>query len=158
MQKSDGLTLIELLLVMAVFGIVLGIAALNLRPLEGKLESAANNLSGLIRQGRSKAMGTTTAYRLVLPAGSSSQEFAFEWANNNCRHDPDAPAGTWTADGKLTFTLPEGVTFQGLTPSDAQLCFNSRGITADTPQLLLEDDKGNTRTLQVFAGGMVEIE
>lgn len=150
-----------MLVVLAILGIVFGIAALNLRPLGGDLESAANNLAGLIRQGRSKAMATTSAYSLVWPGESGVQEFNFEYGNNNCRFDADPPAGYWTRDPKLNFELPDNVELTGSDEPDAGqwlLCFNSRGISSTTPKLVLTDDRGVSRTLQVFAGGMVEIE
>lgn len=154
------MTLIEMLVVLGVLGVILGIAALNLRPLGGDLDSAANNLAGLIRQGRSKAMATTSAYSLVLPE-SGAREFIFERGNNNCRFETSPPEGYWTPDQKLKFTLPANVELTGVDGAGSGqwlLCFNSRGISSSTPKLTLTDDRGVSRALQVFAGGMVEIE
>lgn len=158
MRQRHGMTLIEILIVLAILGIAAGIMALNLRPLGGELDGATRNLSGLVRQGRTKAMATTSSYSLVIPETTAGeQRFVFE-RGSNCQFT--AP-GVWTEDPKLSFTLPANVrlsAIDGVGEADWPLCFNSRGISRTAPMLTLVDDRGGTRTLQIFAGGMVEIE
>lgn len=158
MRQRRGMTLIEILIVLAILGIAAAIMALNLRPLGGDVDGAARNLSGLVRQGRSKAMATTSSYNLVLPETSAGeQRFVFE-RGSTCQF---AATVAWSEDHKLSFTLPPNVrltAINGVSEADWPLCFNSRGVSRTAPALTLTDDRGSTRTLQIFAGGMVEIE
>lgn len=63
-----GITIIEVLVVVAVVGILAGIAALELRPLHNEAQAAANDFAGTVRQARARAMVTTSAYRVVYAA------------------------------------------------------------------------------------------
>lgn len=140
-RSRQGFSLLELLITLGVLGIVMGIAALNLRPLSGDLETAANEVIGMFRQARARAMTTTSAYRIT---PTSPETFVVEYATG-------CGATTWTNDPKLVRTLREGVQ---LTSTGWQVCFNSRGLANSAPIFGVAED-GTTINLQVFLGGAV---
>ncbi|MGC8968388.1 MAG: prepilin-type N-terminal cleavage/methylation domain-containing protein [Thermus sp.] len=151
MAKSQGLTLVELLVTLAVLGIALAIAALNLRPFYDPLSDATSRTEGYMKQVRAKAMATTSAYRISLSGNRLEAAYA-----NTCR------SPSFTPDTSLQMELPQGVSAT-LTPSGAALCFTSRGLLillnggnyAGEPILTLRDTKGRTKALRLLLGGGV---
>ena len=149
-RKKQGFTLIELLITLGIFGIVMGIAAMNLRPLQGNLQNSAVNLSGHMKKVRARAMASTSAYRVVYVSPS---ELRAE-VSNRCSAD----ASTWQAAPRFGFTLEQPITLQnGLNAGDALLCFSSRGFADASPTFTLQDDKGKTRQVVTYRGGAVEL-
>ena len=143
-KKHQGFTLVELLITLGIFGIVMGIAAMNLRPLSGDLQAAGSEVVGTFKQTRARAMVTTSAYRIVpTSADTLDVQRATRCSSSN-----------WTDDTRLGRTLREGVT---LALTDWQVCFSPRGLTNNGPTFDLKDKDGKILTVQVFLGGMVEL-
>ena len=143
-EKKQGFTLIELLITLGIFGIVMGIAAMNLRPLSGDLQAAGNEVVGTFKQTRARAMVTTSAYRIV-PTSANTL---------NVQRATSCGAANWTDETRLRRTLREGVT---LARTDWQVCFSPRGLTNNAPTFDLVGKDGKTLTVQVFLGGTVEL-
>ncbi len=145
MHKNRGFTLIELLVVLGVAGIVMGIAAVNLRPLSGDLQAAANEVAGTFKQARARAMVTTSAHRVVPSAAGDRLIVQFA---------PRCNSLNWTTNDKLTRTLREKVT---LTATNWDVCFDARGLAELGQNFGLRDKDGKTVNIRVFLGGTVEI-
>ena len=143
-RKHQGFTLIELLITLGIFGVVMGIAAMNLRPLSGDLQAAGNEVVGTFKQTRARAMVTTSAYRIVPTSADTLNVQRATRCNSN----------NWTDDTRLRRTLREGVT---LAQMNWQVCFSPRGLTDNAPTFDLEDKDGKILTVQVFLGGTVEL-
>lgn len=150
---SSGFSLVELLMVLSIMAIGLSIAALNLRPLGAPLKSAANGVAGTFRQARTKAMSTTSAYRIT---PSSNTRLIVETAKR-C----NSGASDWVETPKYSFDLEENIT---LGETDWQLCFTSRGTlgagSANGQNVQVIDPKNANRQITVttlIAGG-IEIE
>jgi prepilin-type N-terminal cleavage/methylation domain-containing protein len=146
----QGFTLIEIIITLAVIGIVLAIAALNLRGFHDPLHEAATDLSGLMKQSRAKAMATTSAYR-VLVSPSGSQHLITE-AAISC----DTASTGWTADSALTTDLPAHITMT-VTQGSLPTCFDPRGIASEDVIFKLTDGNGRTMSVEVMLGGAVRI-
>ncbi|MDZ7704997.1 MAG: prepilin-type N-terminal cleavage/methylation domain-containing protein [Trueperaceae bacterium] len=76
--RTNGFTIVELLVVMAIIGIVGSLALYGLRGLSPRAVDAAGQLGGTVKQVRAKAMATTSFYRLVY---ASERELRAEWTN-----------------------------------------------------------------------------
>ena len=134
-------------------GVVLGIGALNLKPVNNDAQDAATRLSGLFKQTRAKAMATTSAYRIWADLGSQPVRIYAQKAQR-C----NAPSNTWVTDEKLQVKLPDGVTM-GLTKWDYQLpCFNSRGLSSNAITLKLTDNRERVRVVELLLGGAVRVK
>ena len=144
MNKHQGFTLVELLIVLGIFGIVMGIAAMNLRPLSGDLQAAANEVAGTFKQARARAMATTSAHRVAPNAAGDS--LIVEVAQ-------DCTSTNWTTNDRLTRNLREQVTLER---TDWLVCFNSRGLAESGPTFDLSSREGKTINIRVFLGGTVE--
>lgn len=145
MGRAKGFTLLELLIVIAIAGIVMSIGFLNLRPLSGDLRNNASRVAGNFKQARAKAMSTTSAYRVVK---TSATTIRADWAEN-CQ------ANNWTTDEKFNVTLDNNIRIES--GNRTLVCFTSKGIATSNPVLTMRDERGKRMRVEVFLGGAVEI-
>lgn len=136
---------------MAIFGILVTVAALNFRPLGNDAHNAAAHLSSGIKQARSRAMATTSAYRVVY---AGPNDLRVEYANS-C-----AAATGWTTETRYSLTFEPNVVVQpvGAIVGNTLVCYNSRGLANSNIVFEVSDDRGRSRRVEVYLGGAVEIE
>ncbi len=143
MRRQQGMTLVEVLAVLALLGLGLGAAALYLRPLEMPLQTGVALTQGMFDQCRLKAMATTSAYR-VSPADSGTLVGASA---------PSCASGTWTADPGTTVELPDGVSID----TGWSVCFSARGVSSDNLTVQLSHAEYGTRQVEVLLGGTTRV-
>lgn len=143
-MRNRAFTLIEALVVLGITGIILAIGAINLRGLNNPLQNGASQLEGFFKQARSKAMATTSAYRI---RAESASRLVAEYAAN-------CDAAAWTADPRLTLEFAEGVKVSG-TNYPWPVCFTSRGLADKNLVVTLSDASNRTRQVEVMLGGGV---
>ena len=153
-RRKQGFSLVELLVVLSIMAIGLSIAALNLRPLSAPLKSATNGVAGTFRQARTKAMSTTSAYRV---SPSSTTRLIVETAKR-C----NSAASEWVAAPQFSFDLEENIV---LSDTEWQLCFTSRGTVGtgsaagQSVQIIDPKDPDNRQlTVTTLIAGGIEIE
>ncbi len=145
---SAGFTLLEMIVLLAILGIIAGIAFVNLRNLENPVQNGASQLSGILKQSRAKAMSTTSAYQ-VAPESSGSRHLVARTAIR-C----SSPAADWALDPEITADIPTEVTLSvsgGTWPT----CFDPRGFASANQQFTLSDAKGATLKVELLLGGAV---
>jgi prepilin-type N-terminal cleavage/methylation domain-containing protein len=142
--SEAGVTLLEVLVVMAILGISLGVAALNLQPLETPLAASVTLTESLFREARLSAIATTSAYR-VLP--NSAHQLGAQQAAS-------CSGPTWTTVHNMRLNLPQGV---ALTDTGWTVCFSSRGISADNIVITLQHDLYGTEQIEVLLGGTTRV-
>ena len=149
-MTRQGFSILELLVVMAVAGIIMGIAALNLKPLQGDLQNSTSNLAGHMKKVRARAMASTSAYHIVYVSPSELRAEVSVRCSDNSNTWQDAPG--------FGFVLEEPVTLvNNLNEGDEMVCFSSRGLANASPTFTLRDDKGKKRRIELFRGGAVEV-
>ena len=115
-RTERGMSLPELLIVLALVGIVVSIAGLYLRPAEMPLQTGVELTEGFLRQARMKAIANTSAYRVTAPSdGVLLAEYA-----------PSCDSATWTPND-LDVELPDDVK---LGATDWSVCFTARGVSS----------------------------
>lgn len=145
---NRGFSLVEMLIILAVLGIVGAIAFINLRAFENPVQDGANQLAGLLKQGRAKAMATTSAYQ-VEPVSTGSNRIVARTAVS-C----NAASGAWALDDSLTTELPAKVKVtvsKGTWPA----CFDPRGFASANQEFTITGEKGKTMTVELLLGGAV---
>ena len=159
-MNRRGLTLLELLILIAVLGIVFMIAALDVRPLHNEARSAANELASAVRLTRARAMATTSAHRLSVGTPSELRmeaaiacDDAAGWAEET--RFVTALSGS----AELTRVSPTGLDadFADAATGDVLLCFDPRGLADASPTVELRDARGRTALVDIYAGGGVEL-
>lgn len=149
-MTRQGFSILELLVVMAVAGIVMGIAALNLKPLQGDLQNSTSNLAGHMKKVRARAMASTSAYHIVYVSPS---ELRAEVSAKCSDHK-----STWQDAPRFGFTLEDPIVLvNNLNEGDEMVCFSSRGLGNASPTFTLRDDKGKKRQIELYRGGAVEV-
>lgn len=154
--RTNGFTIVELLVVMAIIGIVGSLALYGLRGLSPRAVDVAGQLGGTVKQVRAKAMATTSAYRLLYV---SENELRAEWARS-C----NAAAADWTVDARMGLELPDQFAISqndgsAYATNDEILCFSPRGLSNVNPTVLVTDtQRGNSASVEVLIGGAVEVQ
>jgi prepilin-type N-terminal cleavage/methylation domain-containing protein len=149
--QRAGFTLIEVLVVMAILGILLTLVALNVKGLNNDAEAAGSIVSGAFVQARTQALSTTSAVRVTL---TGPRVLTFE---TNARCSDTTP---WTTLTDISTSMPDGVniTAPGAAPLPWKVCFTSRGELPTLPPsvLKLTDARARTRTLTFYLTGSVD--
>jgi Tfp pilus assembly protein FimT len=140
-RQQSGASLLELLAVLAIVGIAVMVMALNLRPAEAPVQTAARLVEGFILQARSTAIATTSAYR-VMPDGE--KRLTVDYAG-------ECDDATWTPEPHSVLELPRDVT---MSDTGWSVCFTRRGIsTANVIVTLSHPDRGSSQVEVLLGGG-----
>jgi prepilin-type N-terminal cleavage/methylation domain-containing protein len=187
-HNDRGYTLLEMLIVVAIVGVVMGIAAPSLLSLNKPLRDGSIQFKNQLNLIRSRAIASSQAYRIrpkyptkAQYPGQIPNSFIVEYAAN-CRISTYGPAASailpdgWTIASQLDIDLPSAVGIDGTatdtqdTPSsptpDANLkwsiCYDNRGVAGKPVTLTLKDFQGNNRaktvTISVQPIGAATIE
>jgi prepilin-type N-terminal cleavage/methylation domain-containing protein len=162
--NSQGFTLIEMLVTIAVAGIIMGFAVPSFLSLNKPLRDGSLQFKGHLSLIRSKAITSGKAYRLKPKFPNRSdyvkqipRNFIVEYAAN-CKVTAVGGTNGWQIASQLDLDLPEsiGVTDVSLTAIPASnslswnsgkgICFDNRGIVDDTTTVVvLKDFRGDSR-------------
>ena len=141
---QSGMTLVEMLAVLAIFGILIGMGAVYLTPMEAPLKTGSEILETAFRQARARAIATTSSYR-VRP--STAGEVVGEYARS-------CSSVSWNDEPKLYRDLPDSVTFPD--PSWV-VCFSPRGVASANVVVTLSHPDLGTRHVEVMLGGVSRV-
>lgn len=142
--------MVEVLVVIAIIGIVAGIAALDVRPLSNDALNAANEVAATVRLARARAVATTSSYRVVL----ESQSVLRVETRRTC-----GGSASWVEESALRRELASGVVVTDPSEAGQELvCFNSRGIGDADPIVRVRDARARESSVEVFAGGSVRVQ
>jgi prepilin-type N-terminal cleavage/methylation domain-containing protein len=159
MKNSLGFTLTELLTVVTLIGILAALAMPSVLWANKAGENATKQVAGNFKLARAKAMSKTSAYRVK---GISENRVAVQYAKT-C----DADASEWNTDYQFDVQLPKNsnialpVTVDGKQINnftDWQVCYDSKGISQQNAQIIIEDSETKKRTnIEILLGGAIEI-
>jgi hypothetical protein len=139
-----GITVLEVLVVVAILGLSVGVAALNLEPLETPLAAGVTLTEGFFREARLSAIASTSAHR-VQP--DSSLQLGVQQATS-------CAASSWTTVADMKLNLPQGVS---LADTSWSVCFTSRGISSDNVVITLQHDMYGSEQVEVLLGGTTRV-
>jgi prepilin-type N-terminal cleavage/methylation domain-containing protein len=137
-----GVTLVELIVVVAVIGLCLGLAAASFAPMQAPLRSGCELVDGMLRYTRARAVSTTTPHRLrpISPTTLVVES------------GPSCSAGPWVLDPARRLDLPQGVS---LPDTSWSVCFVSRGLAPQNQLITLHHPVKGSQQLEVLVGGAV---
>ncbi len=153
------MTVIELIIVVAVAGILLAVGATQLNPSGSAVRQAAEVLAGAANRARFEAVKTnsTSGYVVVAGTGGSTGSITI------CR-DINITAGLSCANGTIT----EVISFDGgalaraviSAPASTSVFFDRRGVVRNPAQhvITVTDRSGtNSRTVTISPTGRAEV-
>jgi prepilin-type N-terminal cleavage/methylation domain-containing protein len=141
-RRSRGITMVELLIVLAILGVGLGMAGLYLKPVEAPLRTGAELVDALMRHTRARSMANTMAHRI---RPTTNRRLEVEYASS-------CAAMTWTPVNRMSIDLPRDVTMSSTMWS---VCFTSRGLASDNFTIELSHPGSGSQELEVMLGGAV---
>ncbi len=176
--KDKGFTMVELLVIIAIIGIMAAFSAPYINFGVNPLKDTTNRLASNFKLMRVKAMSQTSAYRIKQ---ATSTTLKIERAKSCLAPDSD-----WIVDNNFDsedLTLTEAKDVQGLAKGAVieitaatenttnitpligtasspgwSLCFNSRGLANKTLEITITDQKTTkTKRIEIFQGGGVQI-
>ncbi len=142
-RGSRGMTLVEVLAVLAITAVFLTASAVYLRPFETPLRTGAQLVEGMMKQARAKAIASTTAHR-VRPFNRTT--LVVESARS-------CSSAAWTFDPRMEVVLPVGVNLQ---ETAWTVCFTSRGIASENLFMTLSHEQFGTQRLELLKGGAIK--
>jgi prepilin-type N-terminal cleavage/methylation domain-containing protein len=142
--KQDGTSLVEVLVVLALLGLIVAGAVVRFEAAATPVRAGALEVAGFFRQARARALATTSAYRVF---ADSDRLLAAEWAAS-------CTAPSWTSDPALALELTEGVR---LGATAWTVCFSSRGTSADNVTVSVTHPEYGSRQIEVMLGGSTRI-
>ena len=140
MNRQSGLTLLELLGVLALIGIAVAAVAVRMQSSGNPLDVSTSLLEGEFRAARLNAIATMSSYR-VSPATPTTLR---------AEKAATCSATTWTVDSNFNNALSTGVT---MSPSYWSVCYRSRGIATANVVVTLAHSQYGSRRVEVLVGG-----
>jgi type II secretory pathway pseudopilin PulG len=153
--RETGLSVIELLVAIALIGVMGALAIPRLNQSVLNLSSATQNLVGNIRMTRANAVSRGAHYRITLGATSYSIERLHLDADGNWVPDPGYPSEDWD--------LPSGISLN-VTSGDGIIEFDTRGLIVPPPdedaseieEVTIHDSQdGDNKHLEIWPSGQV---
>jgi prepilin-type N-terminal cleavage/methylation domain-containing protein len=138
-MNNKAFTVIELLVCMALVGIVSAIAIYNMRSFSDPTAEGTGHVMAFLKQSRAKALATTYAYT-VKPATSGSLITTYGISCSSV---------TQTSDTQMTLALPNGVTFVSTAWS---VCYTPRGLASANTNFSIQGN-GDSYAVEVALGG-----
>jgi Tfp pilus assembly protein FimT len=144
MNSQAGVTILEIVVVVALIGLSLSMSSMYLQPIEAPLKSGAALLEGFFRQARLNAIATTSAYRVFAQnPGRLMAETAASCSDT-----------TWATVNGMTMNLPDDVS---LTSTTWIACFSSRGISASNVKIGLTHPQAGSVAIELLIGGTTRV-
>jgi len=157
--RAAGMTVIELIIVVAVAGILLAVGALQLNPTGSAVSQAAEVVAGAANRARFEAVksNSTSGYVVTAGTGGSSGTITI------CR-EIDITIGLSCANGTVT----EVITFEGgalaraviSAPASTSVFFDRRGVVRNPAQHVItvaDRSGGHSRTITIAPTGRAEV-
>jgi prepilin-type N-terminal cleavage/methylation domain-containing protein len=157
-RGESGMTLAELLVAIAIIGILVGTAIPNLNSSVLNLTQAAENMGGDLRVARANATGRGRHYRVTFSSNSYSVQ------RLSAIIDGSGNTTGWAPDGS-----PQTVPFPNLISivagAGSVVEFNSRGLLeppsvgvgATVVNVTLRDSKtGHSKTIEIWPSGQIQ--
>jgi prepilin-type N-terminal cleavage/methylation domain-containing protein len=145
---ARGYSLIEVIVAMAVIGVLARTAITSFNPKSMQLETAQLQVIAQLRLARMSAISQDTHYSVTLTTANEIKVFAMTYDGT-----------TWQAKSTpaKTITLPSATSFK-TSSAGSTFEFNSRGITIGlnaVKQIDLTDVFNATKSLQVWPSGQI---
>lgn len=146
MRKGAGFSLLELMLVLSLFAILAGVAALahqGIRP-RLNLHVAVRQVMMDLKLARMRAVRDHVNYRIAFPGGGAG-------------YQTQRKTGSGYRDEGLPTPLPQGIWIVDCTGRDHAIMFVPRGSAGSFGTVTLRNDVGDARHVAVDIAGQMRV-
>ncbi len=143
MQAQTGFTLIELVVAVALVGVLMGVAVFEFRDVENPANNGAAQLASFFKETRAKALASTLAYTIT----PQSTTKIVTTKGKTCE-------AAQTPDNLQSLTLPSG---SSLLQTSWAICYNARGVSNNSFDIHIADEN-SSKVVQVVLGGGVRVQ
>ena len=143
-KENGGFTVLELLVTMALVGVVSGIAVSNIKLLDNPLTNSKAQVTHYLRLARARAISQTRSIKIAPVANNRLQGYTAQSCDSS----------TFTALDDLELDMEDNAQFD---TTDWSVCFNQRGLASEHTVFGFTT-VGGSKTVQVALGGGVKIE
>ncbi len=142
--EEKAFSLVELMVVLLIFGIVSASAYSNLNEVDSPLTNASFEVPHFLRLARSRAISQTLFIRVA-----PSSNFRISTSSS------DSCTGIMTSIPDLFLNMPNDTRINSTTWS---VCFTPRGIVSAATNFTISDQDSRAKTVEVALGGGVRIQ
>jgi type II secretion system protein H len=157
MNQKKGFSLVELMVVIAITGIIAAISSLNL--VTGlpkyRLKRASRDITSRLRQARSTAIKTSSTIIIQFDTGRHSYSIdnkLYPATDGNTNNALSSYYGNGLSFDRGNYNPGSSVTF----PSE-RVTFNSRGICLSLGSIYLSNNKGDVNKIAISRAGRIRL-
>ncbi len=157
MNQKKGFSLVELMVVIAIIGIIAAISSLNL--VTGlpkyRLKRASRDITSRLRQARSTAIKTNATVVIQFDTGRHSYSIdnkLYPATDGNTNNALSSYYGSGLSFDRGSYTSGNSVTFPG-----ERVTFNSRGISPSLGSIYLSNNQGDVNKIAISRAGRIRL-
>jgi prepilin-type N-terminal cleavage/methylation domain-containing protein len=156
-STTEGFTLIEILVTIAIAGILLSLGSVSLISMRKPLKLAVKAFESQVRLVRTQALSSGRAYR-IRPRYLTTAEYSAGFANRFIvEHASNCSSTSWAVASQLDLDLEDvgvvdsstillaGSTIPNTNAIDWNLCFDNRGFVSNPVKIYLKDYRANNQ-------------
>ena len=144
MNNESGYTLFEVLFTLTLSSLLMTMGIYNFKEFQRPLVTGESQLVAFLKQSRTKAIATTSAYHVT---GISKSSVVTSYSKN-------CDSANTTPDNELSLDLPSGVENYNV---GWTVCFTARGLADSNIEITLMNQELDTSVVEVLLGGAVHV-
>ena len=157
MNQKKGFSLVELMVVIAIIGIIAAISSLNL--VTGlpkyRLKRASRNITSRLREARSKAIKTNSTVIVQFDTDKNSYSIngkIYPDKGENTKNALSSYYGSGLSFDRGNYKAGSSVTFHG-----KRVTFNSRGICPSLGSIYVSNNEGDVNKIAISRAGKIRL-